>query len=243
MRTLFDGRFAPTTSSAGFLEVPLEGAASALEGRRRSLYPSVTRRNATAPFPEALYDLEPLTAGARPRELLADAGRWTGYFDNLITGTDAISAISALSETLGCQGIVINVKPHTIDRSGTRGELGAVQFALSGPLKTGFLNHIRSVSASFDGDRWVFHADGLEQWFEETEAYRARRIKDRFNSHVLGRYCEALGLDVFNPQTFRGPAVAIESDTPAPRERVAMTFAQTQEWLGIQPGMAGKIKG
>jgi hypothetical protein len=44
-------------------------------------------------FPEILHRLEPLIGGARPRELLVAAGEWTAYFDCLVQGTDAVSAI------------------------------------------------------------------------------------------------------------------------------------------------------
>jgi hypothetical protein len=65
---------------------------------------------------------------------------------------------------------------------------------------------VRSIEATFDGSRWIFSADGPEQWFEATDAYRARRVRDRFTSAMLERYCKALDLEVFDAAAYgRGP--------------------------------------
>lgn len=81
------------------------------------------------------------------------------------------------------------------------------------------------------------------QLFEETEAYSARRLRDRFTSAMLERYCQALGVDVFNPSAY-GPEVAlVENDTPRPPGGYVMSLAQVQEWLGIVPGQADGLPG
>jgi hypothetical protein len=70
--------------------------------------------------------------------------------------------------------------------------MGSVQFEMLGPFKNDFLNYIRTVHASFDGSRWVFDAVGTPQDFEELDAYKAPRVRDRFTSEMLERYCKAL---------------------------------------------------
>jgi hypothetical protein len=140
--------------------------------------------------------------------------------------------------------LAIGVVPHTIGLPGVRqGRAGAVQFELFGPLPTQFLNYVRSVSVAFDGKRWVFNASGIEQAFEETEAYQARRVRDRFTSDMLERYCRALGLDVFNDDLYGPEAVFFESMMPMPAEGIVMTLAETQEWLEIAPGAARSLPG
>jgi len=121
MKTLLSERYAPITSSLGFLRVSLDEAVDALAGWRRSLVDGMVSVEDAGPFPEYLRRQEPLIGGARPRE-----------------------------------------------------------------LRTEFLNYERTVSSTFDGSRWVFSADGTEQWFEETEAYKARRIRDQFTSENAG---------------------------------------------------------
>jgi hypothetical protein len=185
-----------------------------------------------------------LTSGSRPRELLVAAGKWTAYFDNSLRGTDAVSAIGYLSRTLQCQGLAIRVVPRTVGLPDVReGRAGAVQFELFGPLQTKFLNYVRTVAVTFDGSKWVFNADGTEQEFEEVEAYRARRIRGRFTSEMLERYCQALGLDVFNAETYGPEAVFFESAVTMPANVVAMTLAEAREWLEIKPGMAEHLPG
>jgi len=238
LRTLLSERFAPITSSIGFLELSLEEAAQGLESWRRSLYPDVTVSHPTDGFPDVLGRLQPLTGGARPRELLIRVGRgWTAYFDNSLRGTDAVSAIGYLSTRLLCQGLAIDVVPHTAGASGVRhGRMGAVQFELYGPLQTEFLNYVRTVSVVFDGDRWRFTATGTEQPFEETEAYQARRVRDRFTSEMLERYCRALGIEVFDPRSYGPEAVFVESAVPMAPDGLVMTLQEVQEWLEIAPG-------
>lgn len=244
MRTLLDVRYAPVTSSVGYLEVPFAEAVTALDEWRRSLYPVVTVRRLEEAFPRALHQLEPLTSGARPRELLVAAGSWTAYFDSSLRGTDAPSAISVLSRKLQCQGLAIDVVPHTIGLPGVRqGRAGAVQFTLFGPLKTGFLNYVRTASVVFDGSRWVFNANGTVQAFEEPDAYLARRVRDRFTSEMLERYCHALGVNVFEAATYGPRSVLLESAVTMPANCVAMSLSQAQEWLEIAPGEAERLPG
>lgn len=188
--------------------------------------------------------LSRLRGGARPRELLVAAGRWTAYFDNSLRGTDAVSAVGHLTRKLRCQGLAIDVVPHTAGAPGVReGRMGAVQFELFGPLDTEFLNYVRTVSIVFDGAKWQFNATGTEQPFEEVDAYRARRVRDRFTSAMLERYCQALGIEVFDPSFFGPDAVLIESAVPMAPDGMVMTLRQAQGWLEIVPGMADGLPG
>lgn len=243
MRTLLDERFAPITSSIGFLELPIADAANGLEEWRRARHDVAVHRPRDG-FPEVLHRVEPLTSGARPRELLVSAGKWTAYFDNSLRGTDAVSAIGYLSRTLQCQGLAIRDVPRTVGLPDVReGRAGSVQFELFGPLRTKFLNYVRTVAVTFDGSKWVFSAAGTEQEFEEVEAYQARRVRDRFSSEMLERYCQALGLDVFNADTYGPEAVFFESSVTMPANGVVMTLVEAQEWLEIKPGMAEHLPG
>lgn len=237
-------RYAPITSSIGFLEVPLDDAVEVVEAWRRSLYPAVSVSRLHDGFPDALLRLEPLTGGSRPRELLVAAGRWIAYFDNSLRGTDAVSAVGHLTRKLQCQGLAVDVVPHTIGAPGAReGRMGAVQFELFGPLDTGFLNYVRTVSVVFDGSKWQFNATGTEQAFEDIGSYRGRRVRDRFTSAMLERYCQALGLEVFDPSFYGPEAVLVESTVPRAPNGIVTTLQQAQSWLGIVPGMADSFPG
>jgi hypothetical protein len=244
MRTLLNDRFAPITSSPGYLKLELDDAVSALATWRRRLSRGrlVSVEEITDPFPECLHRLEPLTGGVRPRELLVEAsGGWTAYFDCSLRGTDAVSAIGYLTEAANCQGLAIRCVPHTAGQPGLKhGRMGSVQFEMLGPFKTDFLNYIRTVSASFDGN-WVFDVFGTPQDFEELDAYRAPRARDRFTSEMLERYCKALGLDVFNPQAYGPRAVLVRSEVEVPPNGKVMTLHEVQRWLEIVPEVPAKL--
>ena len=245
MKTLLSERYAPITSSFGFLRVSLDEAVEALVGWRRSLVAGEVSVEDAGPFPECLHRLEPLIGGVRPRELLVEASDgWTAYFDCLLRGADAVSAVGYLARTIPCQGLAVCAIPHTAGRPGLKhGQFGAVQFEMLGPLRTEFLNYVRTVSSTFDGSRWVFSADGTEQWFEETEAYTARRVRDRFTSDMLERYCKALDLDVFDPQAYGPQSRLVRSDVPVPQDAYVMSLEQVQRWLEIVPGTADTLPG
>jgi hypothetical protein len=225
MRTLLDDRFAPITSSIGFVELGLDEVAAGLEKWRRILYPRVEVMRPTEGFPEVLRRLEPLITGARPRELLVGIGQWTAYFDCHLYGTDTQPVISYLCRELHSRGLTTQASGRT----------GAVEFQLVGPVPATFLNFIRGVTVAHDG-KWLFSEAGPVQPFEEPVAYGARRVRDRFTSDMLKRYCLALGVDVFNGAAYGPDAVLITSQVVKAKGYLSKSLAEAQHWLGITPG-------
>jgi len=242
MRSFASERYAPITSSIGFLELPLERVVDGFVTWDRSL----GRRTETepVPFPDGLERLPPLVGGSRPRRLFAANGSgWTAYFDCGLRGTDAVSVVGHLSRTLGCQGVAIRATPHTVGvADGVPARFGAVQFELFGPLPTEFMNYVRTVHVTFNGRAWEFAATGTEQPFEEVDAYRARRVRDRFTSEMLERYCRALGVDPFEPDAYGSPAYLVTNDERTEGLQ-AMSLAEAQQWLGIVPGQVDELPG
>jgi len=174
-----------------------------------------------------------------------------------------------LSERLGCQGLVVTCQPHLPARD----RMGAVMFTLEDPSVDGSVGPRRSIAAIYDGDRWRFDTDGEPLPFEERVRYAARRLRDRFTSDMLERYCRALGVDAFNGRFYRGPAVLVSHTPPTetraqhlarfpipagakgvapardpdellvPRDLVARSLAEAQQFLGIVPGEADDLPG
>ena len=244
MRTLLSERFAPITSSIGFLDLPLDEAAKGLERWRRSLYPKTRVERSPDGFPQVLRRLEPLTGGSVPRELLVTAGQWTAYFDCSLRGTDAAPPISYLARQLRCRGVAITSQPHTEGMPGIRdGRYGAVQFQLFGPAQTDWLNYVRTLSVTYDGSRWEFDASGIPQEFEEPDAYRSRRVRDRFTSEMLERYCKALGIDAFDPAFYGPDSFFLESDVVMAEGGLVLSLEEVRAWLEIVPGMADDLAG
>ena len=245
MRTLLNEQFAPVTSSPGYLRLGLEEAVDALVTWRRTLTRDVTVEELSSGFPACLRSLEPLTGGIRPRELLVQASDgWTAYFDCGLRGTDPIGTVAYLARTVGCHGLAIDVVPHTRGLPGLRhGGYGAVQFEMFGPSETAFLNYERTIAVAHDGGKWVFIASGTEQWFEETSAYQARRVRDRFTSDMLERYCQALELDIFNAAAYGPRAILVRSHADLPADAYVMSLDEVQRWLEIVPGQGDRLPG
>jgi hypothetical protein len=245
MRTLFDERFAPITSSPGYLKLPLERAIDALVGWRRGLGVSVSVFETRGSLSETIRSLEPLVGGVYPRELLVEVSDgWTAYFDCGIRGTDAVPVIGHLTRRAACEGLAIAAIPHTaVSIGATTGRRGSVQFQMFGPVQTDFLNYVRTVAVDHDGQKWVFTTQGKEQPFEEPEAYQSGLVRSRFTSEMLERYCLALGLKAFDATAYGPRAALVVSDLSVPARALVKSLDEAQAWLGIVPGVAERIPG
>lgn len=230
MLTLLSDRYAPITSSLGFLELPLDEAAAGLLAWRKRLHGRVTKHDVTGALPELLDLLPPLIGGIRPRELLVgtENDRWTAYFDCGLQGSDPVSTVGHLSQELGCRGLVVVSIPHTKLR------YGSVQFQLFGPDDTDFLNYVRTVSASFD-TRWQFDVSGEVQPYEQVERYQARLVRDRLTSEMVADYAAALGIRPFDESSYTDRGVLVTSKLRVPRNGLVLSLAEARERHGIAP--------
>ena len=136
MRTLMSERFAPITTSFGFLHAPLDRVAAEAVRWTSRLEPNVRTTEFRGTLEEMLPRLEPLMVGIRPRALYVEAsgGTWTAYFDCLAGGTDPVGPVNGLARRLGCEGVRLTTQPDEYgpDASGRYGRQGAVQFTLVG---------------------------------------------------------------------------------------------------------------
>jgi hypothetical protein len=234
---LLDDRWAPVTSEMGFLETDAEHAARAFAAWQGGLLAprgiTVEVRPAPGPLEQALSALLPLTGGEKRRHLfMPTRGCWTAYVDNGWTGTDAASAMGYMARTVGCRGLRVVAVPNTYRKG--EGRYGAVMLEVYGPHQTAWLNHLRAVSASNDGGRWVFDQFGEPFPFEKLEQYQARRVKDRFTFDMLKEYLHHLGLSPFEEDFYlpRGAhAWLVEKTGPVVPAHKEYTLAQAREHL------------
>lgn len=240
MRTLLDDTYAPVTSKIGFVRAKLDDVVAEHLDWMSSLGRNFTRRSA-GEFPRALQSLVPLTSRAIPRRLWVEHGEWTAYFDCNWTGSDPFPPTTTIAERLAVQNVIIAAVPdHLVRRGGIHDgkRYGGVQFSLR---ESGILT--RSVEAVNDGGRWVFDASGTEQLYEEPEQYAAKRVRDRFTSYMLERYCEAIGIRPFTVDAY-GPTTCLLQDSgPLPPGAWQFTFEEAQDRLGIVPGKAADLPG
>jgi hypothetical protein len=192
---LLGNRFAPITHAFGFLEAQFTAVVDADREWRRTIgdYPS---RPQIGDLADALSALLPLTAPLSRYILVGTNGSWTAYFDNFRNGGDPWSPIPHLARMLGCRAVAIFWAPQT------RTAYGGSRFDLYGQRPADALNYTRSVSAINDGGRWDWSAIGHVQPFEETDAYSAKRVRDRLTPEMLDRYCRALGIRPFDSEYY-----------------------------------------
>ena len=164
--------------------------------------------------------------------LLATDSRWTAYFDNRIIGPDPTVPISYFSIQLHCWGFTATCVSHTLESEigNAKGTYGAVQFELFGPTVGDTLNFERTVGVGYEGGKWWFDANGAVQPFEEVEKYSARRIVDRFTPEMLKRYCEALGVRLFDDDFYSGSGLLVVNPERPPKE---LTLAEARKEVGL----------
>jgi hypothetical protein len=232
MRELLNGAFAPITFSVGFLEKDIEEIHDAhLKWNERN-HVTVRVDRISGSLPEMLTHLTPLTAPLRRQMWVITKSGWTAYFDNSVTGPDPRTPISYLSEQLQCRGLLAAYQPHTLhsDFGRGKGTYGAVMFEMYGPGGD-LLNCIRVVCVAWDG-RWTFNLFGPVQPFEEEDRYSARRLKNRFTPEMVERYCQALGVRLFDDDFYCGPAVMLSTLDQWQNGWRELTLAEAWENIG-----------
>lgn len=230
---LADELFAPITSAIGFLNLGLHDAAAVLGGWRRELYGRAT----TDVFDGGLVDnvtrLDPLTMGNRPRELLVQTSNpeWTAYFDCLYGGTDPYSSVAVMSRRAGVRGLAVTARPM-ITTNDAR-PWGSRKLEVFGPGGSGPRSSIRHIALVQDGSRWHFDLSGEPLPCEDLDAYKRRRVLDRFTGSMLESYARALGLDAFALEFYRGPSILVTSAAPV-RPGDAISLADRRKQLGYE---------
>lgn len=237
-KTLCGDAYAPITSAMGFLRSPWESVAEGLAAWRRKIYGRAETSLLEGGLVANVKRLEPLTTAVRPRELIVATtdAEWTGIFDCGALGGDPVASVSYLARTMGVQGVVIVSIPDVPETSGCPERYGARQFQMFGPVPTNFINYVRTVSVVRDGKKWRFDANGTIQQFEDTEAYRRRKIADRLTGDMLEQYARELGLDPFNEDFFSGPSVLVANPSTPPSGAIVTSLQEAQRCAGIVPG-------
>lgn len=185
---------------------------------------------------ENIAVLEPLTSAVRPRELVVATKNpeWTAIFDCGLTGGDPVSSVGFLSRSLQLQGVVVVSIPDSSDDHHRDRRPAARQFEMFAPIRTGFLNYVRTVSVVQDGAKWRFDANGTIQDFEDVEAYARRKVADRFTPSMLVDYADALGLRPFDDDFFPGPSALVTNPSTLPSGARALSLREARHWHGYR---------
>jgi hypothetical protein len=223
MNLLLNDRLAPITSTIGFLQTDLQnGVEGFIHWQERIQHQRgvvLNMRHIEGHLGSTLMALLPLTSVEARRFLFVPTtGSWVAFFDNGYRGTDAIGPMAYLARTLGCRALRVVIVPHhqpKREKGHWRGRYGATILDLFGPDVKNHSNTIRSITVMNDGGKWEFDEIGDRLPFEEAEAYKAKRIRDRFPVELLARYLRHLGLDPFDEQFYCPQAVLVEKVGPS----------------------------
>ncbi|PPI54333.1 hypothetical protein [Rathayibacter toxicus] len=231
--TVFDNQFAPVTSIIGFVNAPIEKVAEAYRAWLSSS-PGIdfTFSWMEGGLRETVWSLEPVIFGGSTKDLYvhtADPG-WTAFFDNGAWGGYPLSAVSVLGQRLGVQTLYLSSKPAPPSES--IGSRTLVVYEPDPTLGAEITRRVRAIELIKDG-RWSLDLSGDPLPFEDLEAYKNRRVAERFTPDMLNNYCAALGLRPFDDDFYPGPSFLSETIPTWEMRIKPETFAEAQRRLGI----------
>ncbi len=144
-----------------------------------------------------------------------------------------MSTVGHLAGAIAVEGVTVKSVPGSPAAVGRPARSGARQLQMFAPTATEFLNYVRSVSVVRYEARWRFDANGEVQEFEDPEAYKRRRISERFTTSMLVEYAAALGLKPFDDDFYPGPSVLVRDPAPSRPGLLVLSLREAQEREGI----------
>jgi hypothetical protein len=206
MKSLLSNKYAPVTFSFGFLEKPVLQLADFQTQWDRMNGADGEQELFSADLPTAIQALEPLNI--RKALFISTQSSWTAVFNSCIGVSRPAPQISYPARKLGCRGLLITCIEDTFDTKTGNGVYGGVEFEIFSENSVALYESDRNVAALHDTSGWVFQQAGTPKEFEDTAAYKRRRVRDRLTDDLLESYCAALGIKLFDPE-FYGPECAL----------------------------------
>lgn len=209
----FSTLYAPTTTKIAFFKIGCDEMAQAFfEWSERintqfGLAHTERLERLTDPLEKKLIRLLPLAKGRENKRLmLPTKSAWTAFMTNGFYGGDIHSPVSYMGEKLK----VVNLSIVMVaDVPGS--QPGSTQFVFRD--MTSEPHKIRSIIAHRES-RWEWNEYGESLPYEETERYKAKKIKDRLTPEMVERYCRHLGIDLFDPDFYEGDGYMVHSYSP-----------------------------
>jgi len=217
MRHLLDDRLSPITDHIGFLKAPIQTLVTAFQAWQDDILESEGRHtiasDVSGDLEFVLRSILPFTAGELRRYLfLPTTSHWTAFIDNQRNLPDIVGPVAVLAKNVGCSGLRALSVPNTIRLEGNtwRGRYGGVILELFRETTAfGQSSTLRSIAAVNDGGSWAWNSFGEYLPFERPDAYRVRRVRDRFTEDMLVEYCASLGIHLFDEQFYAPQRTAV----------------------------------
>jgi hypothetical protein len=190
----------PATETAGYFETSAPVFAEWLAGALG--LPWRARGWAGGSLAEAVELVRPHVP-LRRYLLLPVSGGWTVLLNDGPLGTDVGVLPMHAARELHCRSVRAVAAAHRDKFPATIMEVYDPA-AVDDPMLCR-----RAIYAVDDGGRWEFGESGERFEFEDVDAYRRRRVRDRFTPELLERYLIELGVPV-NESPDVGAAVVVE---------------------------------
>ncbi len=171
---------------------------------------------------EELFALLPLTNQGLGRAVFVPLGsEWLLYLNNWVGGTDPVSVCHLVATQAKCRTIKVVLtqrkRPYWP---------ACVLETHNGARVNSHILWERLIGARNDGGRWKFDLEGDPFPFEEFEAYKRLRVRDRFTGDMLFRYLAALGVPPVAEENLDfSRAVFLENLEMTPEARVTLAPA------------------
>jgi len=167
-------------------------------------------RRLNEPFAQALQHLEPRFFNPDRAILISLANGWTVFFDNHSHHFSPASELFVLCLRLKTRTCFFF---HETEGS----QAGSSVFNHNTFAPPSMVNE-RMVWLGKES-RWEFRAAGEPLPFENLEAYRERRIRDRLPASLLREYGQALGVAFWDPDQYTANSVLLGWQSKIPGQR------------------------
>lgn len=212
-------KWRPVTSDFGLIRAPLDRVLAELQMWHASIGIEYSRTDITSSLENTFESLLPLAHSKMRRLFVSTRSDWVACFQNGIRGSDPAPAMSYLAKRM--QVLAMRVcctdsakYPSVIWTVYAPESLGGTPFGLR-----------RSIAASNDGGRWVFHESGERFPFEQVARYAESRKRDRFTREMIRDYAKEFGIELFADEFMR-----VDSAFPAVRLQQTTKVWQTPEF-------------
>lgn len=167
-------------------------------------------------FEDKLQKLLPLTRSHNRKIISATQSPWCLYTTNGALWPDVHAQPPYIADILGIRMISVVMVEHIPQK-----QLGSMQFIYADGTKAKWIpsdddpesGHFdtpgRSITVHYES-RWEFKTRGDPLPCEEIERYTAKRIKERLTPFMIGDYCQYFGIDLFNPDFYKGEAIILD---------------------------------
>jgi hypothetical protein len=226
-------KYQPVTWYVGVIQAAPDAIAEVLEARYIPNHMLRTASHENGLVDKALLEMEPIGLGWKYLFIKTKDER-TILFHNCFGDELALPTWNVACD-LGVSAYYVCNIPNTISKDHRSGAYGArvVEYRRAG--NTIVEEPTFGVHLINDAGRWCFYRFGEKQPFEDEKAYKSYRKTDRFTEEMLVRYCEALGIPVYDRNFYSDEWILIQGK-PQGAEK-GLSYAEAAVKFRLKPDL------